>query len=62
MMAETKRSWCIHRSFVTKGEPIWKKLIEAATPIFTHGCEAQKVWAVVHNLDTNEGEMLGETT
>jgi hypothetical protein len=61
MMAETKRFWCIHRSSMTKGERTRKKII-AATPIFTHGYESQKVWAVVHNLDIKEGEMLGETT
>jgi hypothetical protein len=42
MMAETKRSWCIHHSSMTKGEPTRKKII-AATPIFTHGYESQKV-------------------
>jgi hypothetical protein len=46
---------------MTKGERTRKKII-AATPIFTHGYESQKVWAVVHNLDIKEGEMLGETT
>ena len=63
MMAETTRCWCIHRSFTTKGELTRKEIIEAATPIFNqHGYESQKVWAVVHNLEINEGEMLGEST
>ena len=41
MMAETKRSWCILRSFMTKGELTRKKHIEAAVPIFNrHGYES----------------------
>jgi len=44
MMAETKRFWCIHSSFMTKGELTRKQIIEAAAPIFNQHCyESQKV-------------------